>query len=55
VNQDTTSTTRYISETKKKYGEDNEYMFHLVYYWWIRRSRNITELGLEYKEVGEFE
>jgi len=22
-------------ETKKKYGEDNEYMFHLVSYWWL--------------------
>jgi hypothetical protein len=27
-------------------------VFHLVYYKWFRRTRNITELGLDYKEVG---
>ena len=27
-------------------------MFHLVSYKWFRRTENITELGLDYKEVG---
>jgi hypothetical protein len=27
-------------------------VFHLVYYKWFRRTRNITELGWDYKEVG---
>ena len=28
-------------------------MFHLVSYKWFRRTENITELGLDYKEVGD--
>jgi len=27
-------------------------VFHLVSYKWFRRTRNITELGGDYKEVG---
>ena len=30
-------------------------MFHLVSYKWFRRTRNITELRLIYKEVGIFD
>jgi len=41
---------------KKKEGdeddEDDEKVFHLVSYKWFRRTRNITELGGDYKEVG---
>jgi len=37
---------------KKKEGEDDEYMSHLVPYWWIRRTQYIPELGLFYKKVG---
>jgi hypothetical protein len=29
-------------------------VFHLVCYKCFRRTRNITELGLDYKEVGGF-
>jgi hypothetical protein len=27
-------------------------MFHLVSHNWFRRTENITELGVDYKEVG---
>ena len=30
-------------------------MFHRVSYKWFRRTENITELGLDYKEVGCFD
>ena len=30
-------------------------MFNLVSYKWFRRTRNITELGLDYKEEGIFD
>ena len=30
-------------------------MFHLVPYKWFRRTENITELGLDYKEVGIYD
>ena len=30
-------------------------MFHLVFHQWFRRTENITELGLDYKEVGIFD
>ena len=30
-------------------------MFHLVSYRWFRRTRNITELGGDYKEMGIFD
>ena len=30
-------------------------MFHLVSYKWFRKTRNITELGLIYKEVGIYD
>ena len=30
-------------------------MFHLVSFLWFRRTRNITELRLIYKEVGIFD
>ena len=30
-------------------------MFHRVHYKWFRRTENITELGLDYKEVGIFD
>ena len=36
-------------ETKKKYGEDYEYMSHLVSYLWFRRTQYITSIGLFYK------
>ena len=36
----------------KKYGENDEYMSHLVSYKWIRKTQVIPELGLDYKEVG---
>ena len=34
---------------QKKYGENDEYMFHLVSYWCIRRTKDITPIGLFYK------
>ena len=34
--------------------EDDEKVFHLVSYKWFRRTRNIPELGLFYKEVGKY-
>ena len=40
---------------KKKEGdEDDEWVFHLVYYKCFRRKENITELGGDYKEVGDW-
>jgi len=39
-------------ETKKKYGEDDEYMFHLVSYKWIRKTQVIPEYVVFYKNVG---
>ena len=30
---------------KKKEREENEHMFHLVSYWWFRRTQYIPELG----------
>ena len=32
-------------ETKKKYGENEEYMSHLVSYKWFRKTQVIPELG----------
>jgi len=37
---------------KNERDEDYEWVSHLVSYKWFRRTENITELGLEYKEVG---
>ena len=39
-------------ETKKEYGENDEYMFHRVSYKWIRKTQVITSIGLFYKKVG---
>ena len=47
-----TTTAGEDSETKKKYGENDEYMFHLVSYYWFRRTQYITSIGLIYKNVG---
>ena len=41
-----------LVDRKKKEGEENEYMSHLVYYWCIRRTQYITSIGLFYKEMG---
>ena len=37
---------------KKKEGEDDEKVFHLVPFWWIRITQYITELGLIYNVLG---
>ena len=37
---------------EKKGDEDEVCVFHRVCYKWFRRTRNIAELGLDYKEVG---
>jgi len=37
---------------KKKDWEKYEYMFHKVSYKWFRRTQYITELDVDYKEVG---
>ena len=51
-----TTTAWDDGETKKKYGENDEYMFHLVSYWCIRRTKDITPIGLFYKnEIGSTE
>jgi len=34
---------------KKKEGEEDEYMSHLVSYKWFRRTQYITSIGLFYK------
>ena len=39
---------------KKKEGEENEYIFHLVSYKWFRRTQYITLIGLFYKNGGDF-
>ena len=38
IEEYTTSATGNDSETKKKYGENDEYMSHLVSYNWFRRT-----------------
>ena len=40
---------------KKEQGENDEQVFQLVSYLWFRRTQNITELGLDYKEVGIYD
>jgi hypothetical protein len=40
---------------KKKEGEDDEYMSHLVPYKWFRRTRNITSIGLKYNVWGIYD
>ena len=50
------TTTRNKEGTKKnKEGdEDEEWVFHLVSYKLFRKTRNIPEFVVDYKEVGEF-
>ena len=37
---------------KKKEGEDDEEVFHLVSYKWFRRTQYISELGVDYNVWG---
>jgi hypothetical protein len=37
---------------EKKGDEDEVCVFQRVCYKWFRRTKDITELGLDYKEVG---
>ena len=46
------STLVYSLWKGKKKGEDDEYMFHLVYYWWFRGTQYITSICLFYKNMG---
>ena len=46
-------TTGKDDETKKKKGENDEYMSHLVSYKDFRLNQYIPELGLNYKNVGD--
>ena len=47
-----TTTAGEDSETKKKYGENDEYMSHLVSYKCFMRTQYITSIGLFYKNWG---
>ena len=47
-------TTGNDGETKKKYGENEEYMSHLVSYKWIRKTQFIPEYVVFYNNVGIF-
>jgi len=40
--------------SKKKEGEDDEYMFHKGSYWWFRRTQYIPRFGGVLQECGDF-
>jgi hypothetical protein len=33
-------------------GDENEKVFHLVSYWWFRKTQYIPELGVDYNNRG---
>ena len=51
-NTTTTTATGNDCETKKEYGENDEYMSHLVSYKWIRKTQVIPEYVVFYKNWG---
>ena len=40
-----------VRANQKKVEEEDENMFHLVSYWWVRRTQYITLISLFYKDM----